>query len=152
MYPLQSLQAIYSPEVTIFKESEEMEFVGCQPYNLNFIACPGIRHPTLVEGQMSQSDLSKLEHKIELIFQIAHRHGHTVLVLGALGCGAWRNNPHDVARTFKSVISRYSGVFKGIFFAIKTGVSQTYTMNTSNTIRQDGVDDNYNIFKQIIME
>jgi len=41
---------------------------------------------------------------IRLIFQIAKEKGITHLVLGALGCGAYRNPPAKVAQIFKQVI------------------------------------------------
>ncbi len=41
-----------------------------------------------------------------------------ILVLGAFGCGAFRNNPEVVARAYKTAISEFPRVFKKIEFAV----------------------------------
>ena len=43
-----------------------------------------------------------------------------MVVLGALGCGAWKNNPEDVAGAFADVLERHDGAFKSVIFAIKS--------------------------------
>ena len=127
-YPLKNDEAVYSPRVTVFKEGPAHDFARCEPFDLSLIACPGIRHPPLQEdGRMRPSDIAVLERKIELIFQIACIHGHKVIVLGALGCGAWKNNPLDVAETFKRVIARFNGLFERVVFAILQGAAAGYT-------------------------
>ena len=46
--------------------------------------------------------------------------GHTNLVLGALGCGAFQNPPELVARLFKEVFQEeeFKGRFESVDFAI----------------------------------
>lgn len=41
-----------------------------------------------------------------------------VLVLGAFGCGAFRNSPEVVARAYKTALEQFPKVFKKIEFAI----------------------------------
>jgi uncharacterized protein (TIGR02452 family) len=75
---------------------------------------------------MKEEDLDLLEKKIETILQVSCKEKIDCLVLGALGCGAWKNNPNDVARCFAKVLPKYNGIFKSIIFAIK---SHTQDMN-----------------------
>lgn len=45
-----------------------------------------------------------IKNKIRTIFRIGLIHGHDSLVLGALGCGAFRNPPRHVAQLFHEVM------------------------------------------------
>ena len=40
------------------------------------------------------------------------------LVLGAFGCGAFKNNPEVVAKAYKEVLKEFDGYFENIEFAI----------------------------------
>jgi hypothetical protein len=51
-----------------------------------------------------ESSYEAMVLKVRLILQIAEEKNITHLVLGALGCGAYRNPPMEVARIFRRVI------------------------------------------------
>ena len=55
---------------------------------------------------------------IDNIFRCAYMYNHDVLVLGALGCGAYNNPPLQVVEMFNSCIQKYWGCFKKIVFAV----------------------------------
>ncbi|PNH12600.1 hypothetical protein TSOC_000468 [Tetrabaena socialis] len=131
LYPIKKDEAIYSPSVTVFKDGPELDFARCQPFDMSFIACPGLRHPILTEeGRLKAEDVEVLERKIELIFQVAWMHGHRVIVLGAMGCGAWKNNPIDVAEAFKSI----SSCMAAISLSISTFAAASSLSNIRFTI------------------
>ena len=69
-------------------------------------------------GVVQARDLTK--DKIRTILRIAHFHGHDAVVLSALGCGAFRNPPADVAAAFDEVLreDEFAGAFKKVLFAI----------------------------------
>ncbi|CAM9328557.1 unnamed protein product, partial [Heterosigma akashiwo] len=47
-------------------------------------------------------------------------HGHSRLVLGAWGCGVFRNDPREVAGVFRAALSGpFAAVFEEVVFAIK---------------------------------
>ncbi len=145
-YPIKNDQAVYSPTITVFKEREDNEFKVCQPFDLDFIACPGIKYPILTnEGKLTQEDIDILEKKIELILQVAQTNNHDVIIMAALGCGAWKNPPHDVAETFKRVLDKYEGVVKAVIFAIKRNVEKGYIVKLD-----ESRSDNYLTFKSIL--
>jgi uncharacterized protein (TIGR02452 family) len=127
LYPIAHNEAVYSPGITVFRSSEGSDYRFLpQAFKLSFIACPGLKCPELIfdsakekeKGRLSEADLSILENKIRLILQVGANEGHDSLVLGALGCGAWRNPPADVASVFERVLSAHQGVFRVIVFAI----------------------------------
>lgn len=63
-----------------------------------------------------ERDREVMVEKIRLIFQVAKQKGVKRLVLGALGCGAYRNPAEEVARLFRKVIlgDRKRGGVEGI--------------------------------------
>jgi hypothetical protein len=59
--------------------------------------------------------------KMRLCLRMAAANGHTMLVLGAIGCGAFRNPPQEVADCWLEVLSESEfagGWFKEIWFAV----------------------------------
>jgi hypothetical protein len=59
--------------------------------------------------------------KMRLCLRMAGAKGHTMLVLGAIGCGAFRNPPQEVATCWMEVLSEVEfagGWFKEIWFAV----------------------------------
>ena len=58
--------------------------------------------------------------KIQLLLTAAVLHGHTALVLGAMGCGSERDGAHvtGVARQFAAVLKHHGASFTKVVFAI----------------------------------
>lgn len=131
LYPIRKDEAIYSPEVKVVKTTEKSGWKiipdGFWP-ELAFIACPGVKYPDLIyrhnedgtenEKILNERDTQMLKTKIKLIIQIANKYGHRTIVLGALGCGAWRNPPKYVAEIFKEVLEECDGYVENYVFAI----------------------------------
>lgn len=111
---------IYSPGVVVFKTDEL--FCETLPkedwYSLNVITCAA---PNLYyyPFSMSEKELFDLHVKrATQILSVAARHGVVALVLGAFGCGAFRNDPTVVAAAFKRAIAERGAAFSEIEFAI----------------------------------
>jgi len=120
-YPLDRTQCVYSPEVTIVKDSK-YEMLS-ERYTVGMLAMAALRKPKLVcsLGTTYQAaDREMMGAKIEAIFKVAILHGHDSLVLGALGCGVFCNPPLEVAELFRDAIKKYGGHFKRIGFAVLT--------------------------------
>jgi uncharacterized protein (TIGR02452 family) len=121
-YPLKDGELLYSPCVLVFKDCAENDFRPLErPYEIDVISCPGLRHPLLTSDSnlLREEDRERLRVKIRTIFQAALNHGRKGLVLGALGCGAWRSPPEEVATVFRSVImDEFDGAFEAITFAV----------------------------------
>jgi len=64
------------------------------------------------------------KNKIRTIFRIALENGNDSLVLGAFGCGAFRNPPVQIARLFHDIINEneFNNRFKKIVFAIRNTI------------------------------
>jgi uncharacterized protein (TIGR02452 family) len=53
------------------------------------------------------------------VLAIAQAFGYQALVLGAWGCGAFRNDPRRTARDFRSALENdFRGAFSDVVFAI----------------------------------
>lgn len=130
-YPIFINEAIYSPAITVFKDNEKNNWkLYDTPIMMDFIACPGLKYPpvkkiTDVDGntikRLCEEDVKTLKNKLRLIFQVGYKTNHDVLILGALGCGAWRSPPEHVAEIFKEICDEYSGMFKYVIFAVLRG-------------------------------
>lgn len=105
--------AIYSPDVPIFRKDDGTEIE--HPWLLSFITCAAPYAPSI--GQPEAGDL--LQRRIHRVFSIAKAFGHSVLVLGAWGCGAFANDPQRTAWDFRQALENdFRGTFSDIVFAI----------------------------------
>lgn len=145
-YPIPKYGGIYSPRITIYREPGTYKSMY-EPKKCSVISVAGIVRPYIFPetGEMSEGNAGILRGKIRTILRIAILHGHTSLVLGALGCGAFRNPPKQVAKLFKEVLSEeeFSHSFSEICFAILEDI---------NSIRLDNPDGNFKPFVDIFGE
>ncbi|KAH7027896.1 uncharacterized protein B0I36DRAFT_328163 [Microdochium trichocladiopsis] len=102
---------------------------------LSVISIAGIRRPelrkvyygglgsTMKEKHMfkKQSDRQLTKDKMRLCLRIAANEGHELLVLGAIGCGAFHNPPGEIADCWAEVLEDaefQGGWFREIWFAV----------------------------------
>jgi uncharacterized protein (TIGR02452 family) len=61
---------------------------------------------------------------------IAAGHGHDTAVLGAWGCGVFRNDPEMIAELFRAAFDgRFRGVFGRVAFAVLDGSADRSTID-----------------------
>ena len=122
-YPLdRNFGGIYTPDAIYFRESEQKGYALMdEPVGLSFITVAGMNRPDLTtDGMIAAHHVEPIKNKIRTIFRMGLVHGHDSLVLGALGCGAFRNPPRHVARLFHEVMDEpeFKNKFRRIVFAI----------------------------------
>ena len=122
-YPLdRNFGGIYTPDAIYFRESEQKGYALLdKPVSLSFITVAGMNRPDLTDdGMIAGHHVEPIKNKIRTIFRIGLQHGHDSLVLGALGCGAFRNPPRHVARLFHEVMDEpeFKDKYSKIVFAI----------------------------------
>ena len=67
-----------------------------------------------------------MQERVERVLGVAALHGHEVLVLGAWGCGVFRNDPGQIAELFRvALASRYRGAFTHVVFAVLDSSGET---------------------------
>jgi len=119
LYPIEIDAAIYSPNVCIFRDNEENNFINIGLNHLSFIACPALSMPQLDrDDNFTKNDEQIFRNKIRLIFQVANENNHDSLILGAWGCGAFGCPVRHVAKIFYDEIQNCKYDFNTIIFAI----------------------------------
>ena len=138
---------IYSRNIYVFKDKDYNMFPVEDRFYVDVLTCAA---PNLRENPRNQYNTDASEEKLSLtdeelynihvkrarnILNVAVKNEDDYLILGAFGCGAFRNNPEIVAKAYKDVLQDYMYCFKVIDFAIIDG-------KYSN---------NYEIFKRILL-
>ena len=145
-YPLKEDECLYTPEVHVLKNEDGTykEHIDI----LSFISMAGIRIPPLISGHLNAQDYDRLKTKFHTILRVAFSHNHQTIIMGAIGCGAWKNPPDDVARCFMEVFreGEYDGCFREIVFAVLEVPNGSYMIRSHNRSKKT----NYEIFKSII--
>lgn len=122
-YPLdRNFGGVYTPDAIYFRESEQKGYALLEkPVSLSFITVAGMNRPDLIaDGMIAEHHVEPVKNKIRTIFRIGLTHGNDSLVLGALGCGAFRNPPRHVARLFHEVMDEpeFKNKYRRVVFAI----------------------------------
>jgi uncharacterized protein (TIGR02452 family) len=111
---------IYSPGVPVIRDDEDR--LLAQYYTTSFITAPAVNAGVVKEREQAddQQIESVMKERIRYILDVAAMNGHRTLVLGAYGCGVFRNDPVDVARYFHDVLvqENFRQSFERIVFAV----------------------------------
>ena len=112
---------IYSGNITVFKNQELKNLDKKDWFTVDVVTCaaPYLARMKYVNKAVLFEVFKK---RIRNIFEVSIDNSADVLILGAFGCGAFKNPPEIVAKAFKEVIeeNEYKKSFKKIIFAIKT--------------------------------
>lgn len=142
--PLHNNDIIFTPGVQVIKDDDYN--VLPQPFAVDVITCaaPNLRtNPSNPynpgDGDASSIPPHELFHlhidRARRILDVAALNNAEVVILGAFGCGAFRNDPLIVARAYNCVIKQYLHNFRTIEFAVYCRPND---------------DNNYRTFKSII--
>lgn len=111
---------IYTPGIKIIKSDVDVpeRLPSAAWVTVDVITCAA---PNLVRADyhVSNDELMNLHiTRGRRIFDVALNNGVKVLVLGAFGCGAFKNNPYVVSKAYQLLVEEYKHHFKHISFAI----------------------------------
>lgn len=130
--PLYNNDCIYTPDVCVFKSDisfpETLSVEEWWSVNILTCAAPNLRerpsnamNPCAgnVAAKVTPAELEELlTARIKRIFEVAAHEDNEVLILGAFGCGAFRNPPELVAKVFYKVMKDYIDYFEVIEYAV----------------------------------
>lgn len=109
---------IYTPDVPVFKsDTEEPKLLPQNEwYRVNVITCAA---PNLSKTKVTDEILMSIHVKrLVRILEVAAMEGNEVLILGAFGCGAFRNDPKIVSQAMRIATQRYRKAFDTIEYAV----------------------------------
>ncbi|OME80565.1 TIGR02452 family protein [Paenibacillus pabuli] len=111
---------IYSPAVPVIRDDEDRLLDKC--YLTSFVTAPAVNAGVVREREDADNRQieSVMKGRIRYILDVAALHGHQTIVLGAYGCGVFRNDPVDVAKYFHEVLveENFRHSFERIVFAV----------------------------------
>lgn len=110
---------IYSLGVPVFRDDEGA--LLAEPYLCAFITAPAVNAGVVLERDRSRRAevRATMARRIARVLAIAALHGHMALVLGAWGCGVFRNDPAEIAELFATALAGpFQGTFAEIVFAV----------------------------------
>ncbi len=123
---------IYTPGVIVFKSDDECPRTLPEDewYSVNVVssAAPDLRapHPGSSDygvrtAAIGRSELFSLHYRrMKRILEIAAGEGNEAVILGAFGCGAFRNPPELVASAVRKAVDEFLTRFRVIEFAVYT--------------------------------
>ena len=129
--PLYNNDCIYTPNVCVFKSDINFPELLSRDrwWRVNILTCaaPNLRerpsnemNPQAGEAlHLSDEELLALHKKRgRRILAAAAANEADILVLGAFGCGAFRNPPEIVAKAYRELLPEFDGCFERVEFAV----------------------------------
>lgn len=114
-------RVIHSPGVPVFRDDRGRLLET--PYTAGFLTSPA-PNAGVIRSRTPESAHhipAALASRAERVLEVAAVRGYRRLVLGAWGCGVFRNDPAEVAGAFRALLTdggRFAGHFEQIVFGI----------------------------------
>lgn len=110
--------AIYSPDVVFFRD--ERFTLMKQPVTASVLTLPAVNYgQVLLKGEDAEEAERVMKARMRLCLAIFADKGDKHLILGAYGCGVFRNDPVKVANWWRELLEEgYAYLFETIHFAV----------------------------------
>ncbi|HBA98157.1 MAG TPA: TIGR02452 family protein [Lachnospiraceae bacterium] len=110
--------AIYSPDVVFFRDGR---FRLAEPVKASVLTLPAVNMgQVILKGEDAEMARHAMKQRMKLALAIFASQGAKNLVLGAYGCGVFRNNPKDIAAWWKELLldTEMGKYFNSVFHAV----------------------------------
>ncbi|WP_328408322.1 TIGR02452 family protein [Streptomyces violaceus] len=119
--PFYTDRVIHSPAVPVFRD--DRGGLLDEPYTAGFLTSPAPNAGVVLRTAPERvPELPRaLAVRAERVLETAAAHGYRRLVLGAWGCGVFRNDPAQVAGAFRALLEpggRFAETFEHVVFGI----------------------------------
>ncbi|MEU2307490.1 TIGR02452 family protein [Streptomyces misionensis] len=119
--PLYSDRVIHSPAVPVFRDDRGR--LLAEPHLVGFLtaAAPNAGVLRRRSPERAAEIPAALATRAERVLETAAAHGYRRLVLGAWGCGVFRNDPAQVAGAFRALLGaggRFARTFEHVVFGV----------------------------------
>jgi uncharacterized protein (TIGR02452 family) len=112
---LYSDRVIHSPGVPVFRDDDGQLLET--PYDVSFLTAAAPNRGAMPANRAGQV-AAVLAVRARRVLAVAAAHGDRRLVLGAWGCGVFRNDPAMVANAFADALVDSAGWFDQVVFAV----------------------------------
>jgi len=132
---------IYSPKVPVFRDDND-EILD-EPFYTDIITAPAVNAGVVRAKEPENMPLIEktMKERIKYILSLAVYHGCDGVVLGAFGCGVFKNDPEQVANSFAELIIDHEGnphkfgkLFENITFAVLNRSKEKSVFNSFKKI------------------
>lgn len=119
LYPLED-HMLYSPNVRVISLDDGVYLPDEKRFTVSVLSCPALN----MRGQgkqdkMTEQQFAETKDRIFTMLMCAKKHRHQRLVLGAMGCGVFKNPVMDVINAYRQVLGENDwSCFRDIHFAI----------------------------------
>ncbi len=128
---LYSDHAIFSPQVPVFRDDSGQ--LLSSPWKCSFITAAAVNAGAVRQNEPGRAKeiVPCMERRTRMVLSVAILSGCQTLVLGAWGCGVFKNEPAVVAGIFSRVLSEahFRGKLRHIEFAIYDPTSEGSTVS-----------------------
>jgi len=128
---------IYSPQVPVIRDDNDG--LLNEPFLISILTVPAVNAGAVRKNGKKQ-DINKIEsmmlQRTEKLLSVAAINDYKVLILGAWGCGVFKNNPDDVARYFHYHLienPKFNGLFEKVVFAVLDNTRDESIINAFTT-------------------
>lgn len=141
--PFYTDHMILSPGVPVFRD-DRGDLLDA-PYEVSFLTAPAVNAGAVKKNEPHRSSEIPLlmRRRIEMVLALAASEGYRHLVLGAWGCGVFRNDPAMVAGLFAEQLlgdGRYARSFERVAFAVLDGPEGAVLSPFENAFDREVVD------------
>jgi len=118
---LYSDHMIYAPRIPVFRDDQGALLEN--PYLVSIITAPAVNAGVVMRGGSGEHELIRpiMQTRLANLLWVAHQHNHRAIILGAWGCGVFRNDPAMIAELFAEALGpqgRYRAWFDHIVYAV----------------------------------
>ena len=106
------------------------------PYDVAVVTCAALNLngkyaiKLTPDGHMPKAAIDITRNKIRTVFRLGLTYGNDALVLGAFGCGAFKNPPAEIAKLFHEVMEEPE--FKNKYRLITFSIIEDHNSNNRN--------------------
>jgi len=109
--------AIWSPDVVFFRN--DAGTLLCAPAKASVLTLPAVNYgQVLLKGENPEQAKVAMKRRMKIALAIFAEKGCKTIILGAYGCGVFRNDPSDVANWWYELLTEYGGHFDKVVFSI----------------------------------
>jgi uncharacterized protein (TIGR02452 family) len=127
---------IYSPAVPVFRRDDGALLEA--PYPLSFITSPAPNAGAIAKNtpHLSKEVHGVLQKRAAKVLALAVKLGYRRIILGAWGCGVFRNSPIEVAEVFKERLeNQFNHQFEKVTFAVFDNSKEQATLNAFRILK-----------------